>query len=200
MNPPVDYVPNFLPALGIDPKGALAVLINDLYWVKKGDRPRHEYYVNRLGHPYQYGAPPGNIEYLAQPTHALIDIIWGLAEDACKTKFEVCFLNRYDDARMHLGWHSDNSPEMDDARPIAVVSLGAERPLQFRPIQERTFAVNGNALEAGIVPAVNHAQLLASGSLLVMKPGMQDTWQHRIPKMGRECMARVSLTFRGYAS
>ena len=36
--------------------------------------------------------------------------------------YNVCFLNRYDDQRNHLGWHADDSPEMDHDHPIAVVS------------------------------------------------------------------------------
>ena len=40
-------------------------------------------------------------------------------------KFEVCFLNRYHDQSDHLGWHADDSPEMDDSRPIGIVRISS---------------------------------------------------------------------------
>lgn len=40
--------------------------------------------------------------------------------------------------------------------------------------------------------------LLQSGSLCLMAPGMQDTHEHRIPKVGAIVGERISLVFRGY--
>ncbi len=73
---------------------------------------------------------------------------------------------------------------MDDNRPIAIVSLGAEREIYFCPI--------GNTAEITKLK-------LANGSICVMPAGMQDTHLHKIPKAGFDCGPRVSLTFRGYA-
>jgi hypothetical protein len=39
---------------------------------------------------------------------------------------------------------------------------------------------------------------LGNGSACIMDPGMQDNWQHRIPKASFQCGERISLTFRGY--
>jgi alkylated DNA repair dioxygenase AlkB len=44
-----------------------------------------------------------------------------------------------------------------------------------------------------------HKLLLENGSIAIMAAGMQDTWQHRIPKHSAPCGERISLTFRGYA-
>lgn len=101
--------------------------------------------------------------------------------------FEVCFLNRYLDQSDHLGWHADDSPEMDDARPIAVISLGVEREIWFRPIPVK-----------GEPPQEVSKVRLGHGSLFLMHPGMQETHQHRIPKASSLCGERISLTFRGY--
>lgn len=98
----------------------------------------------------------------------------------------VCFLNRYDSEREHLGWHADDHEGTDHTRPIAVVSFGEPREIWWRP--------NG---EKGEVPA-ERRQLLADGSLFVMPPGFQALYQHRIPKGGRAMGARVSLTFRAF--
>ena len=101
----------------------------------------------------------------------------------CERAFEVCFLNGYEDQKDHLGWHADDSPEMDDARPIGIISLGAEREIWFCP-QDDKAAVTRIKLE--------------HGSLCLMLPGMQDTHFHRIPKAGFVCGERISLTFRGF--
>ena len=81
---------------------------------------------------------------------------------------DVCFINGYEDHRDHLGWHADDSPEMDDNRPIVTISLGAERFIWFR---ENT--------NIDVIDKV----LLGNGSACIMMPGMQDTHMHRIPKM-----------------
>lgn len=84
-----------------------------------------------------------------------------------------------------MGWHTDDSPEMDYARPIVIVTLGAEREIWFAPNDRRT----------GITKLK-----LQSGSACVMAAGMQDTHVHRNPKAGFECGPQSSLTFRGYAA
>jgi alkylated DNA repair dioxygenase AlkB len=97
------------------------------------------------------------------------------------TDFDVVFLNGYKDQSDQLGWHADDSPEMDDNRSIAIISLGAEREIWFRK--------NGETLI--------HKLLLENGSVCLMLPGMQDTHQHRIPKANHAVGKRISLTFRG---
>lgn len=162
-------------------------------WVRRGDTPRMEYYVNDVGVPYTYGKGLGVRTYEPQPTHPAIEAIrfWLNTEEMSRDiKFEVCFLNRYLDQSDQLGWHADDSPEMDDDRPIAIVTLGAVRDIMFRH----------KAMDEGIdwrqVPPKRLA--LGHGSLCLMMPGMQDHWEHRIPKAGRIVGERISLTFRGY--
>lgn len=78
----------------------------------------------------------------------------------------------------------DDSPEQDPDHPIAVVSVGAVRTLGFR--------VRGHK---GAIPEED-LYPLASGSLIVMPGGFQETHQHRVYKSDRECEPRVSWTFR----
>jgi len=101
-------------------------------------------------------------------------------------KFNVCFLNRYEDAGQHLGWHADDSPGMDHEHPIAVVSFGQAREIWWRHKDHK-----------GVIPP-DQRQLLEHGSLFVMPAGMQRDHEHRIPKGDRKMEARVSLTFRHY--
>lgn len=187
---PIVYVPDFIK----DPHLAALQLQNELSWVKHSDAPRHEYYCNEVDKPYTYGRGAGVRTYQVQPWHDAILAIKTQIEETHKVHFEVCFLNRYLNQSDHLGWHADDSPEMDDGRPIAVVSLGVEREIWFR--EKGSYGIGG-ATMARTVGKVEKLTL-GNGSLLLMLPGMQDTHQHRIPKASFQCGERISLTFRGY--
>lgn len=179
MNTPIEYIKDFIS----NPSTIAERLWSELAWERRETTPRFEYYCNDFNIPYTYGAGRGVRTYDPQPYHPLILEIRNKIEELTKTTFEVCFLNGYKDQRDHLGWHADDSPEMDDERPIAIVSFGAEREIWFCPQTDRDDVTK---------------LLLNSGSLCLMKPGMQDTHFHRIPKASSLVGSRVSLTFRGY--
>lgn len=195
----------YYPAFVTDPDAAFASLRDDLAWERRSDAPRCEYYCNDTAAPYLYGRGRGRRLYEPRPYHPAIYAIRAALEALSGATFEVCFLNRYLDQSDHLGWHADDSPEMDDARPIASVSLGVEREILFRAKPGTALAAEGYkkwlALPAG-TPAPSHITKLklGHGSLCLMSPGMQDEWQHRIPKASFKCGERISLTFRGYVS
>ncbi len=173
------YIPNFIKS----PDEVFNRLLNDLAWVRRDNTPRLEYYANKAEVPYTYGRGAGVREYLPMPWHIDMDSMRESLEALSGCSYEVCFLNRYEDQRDHLGWHADDSPEMDDARPIAIISLGVEREIYFRPQNDRE---NITKLKLG------------HGSLCLMHAGMQDTHYHKIPKAGFTCGQRISLTYRGY--
>lgn len=177
--PPITYNPGFIS----NPDEALNALQSDLNWERRETTPRSEYYINEIPVPYTYGQGRGVREYHPQPSHPIIDKIKSDLKALTGFDFEVCFLNRYHNQSDHLGWHADDSPEMDDNRPIAIVSLGVEREIWFCP-----------QVDNKDVTKVK----LQHGSLCLMHAGMQDTHFHRIPKAGFECGERISLTFRGY--
>lgn len=142
---------------------------------------------------YTYGSGRGVRTYTStefDPTvRAIMDHLNStvkLADGSGYCRFNVCFLNRYDDQGQHLGWHADDSPGMNHKHPIAVISFGEEREIWWRK--------NG---DTGVVPA-SQRQKLGSGSLFIMPEGFQLTHQHRIPKGDRSMKPRVSLTFREY--
>lgn len=182
MNAPITYTGRFI----ADPELFAKDLWDELDWQRRGSTPRFEYYCNEHPVPYIYGRGSGEREYMPQPWHRHVLAIKQDVEAFAGCKFEVCFLNGYANQSDHLGWHADDSPEMDDARPIAIVSLGVEREIWFRKNGSASNAVQKLKLE--------------NGSLCLMAPGMQDTHQHRIPKAGFICGSRISLTFRGYVS
>lgn len=175
---PFHYVPDFLnPNLPY-----FKELLEEIEWERRPDAPRYEAYFNEVAAPYTYGRGAGRRTYLPQPWSPCVLLIKSLVEQAARTHFEAMFANRYDNDHDWLGWHADDSPEMDPARPIVVVSLGGPRDIELRP--------KGGQTARKIS--------LASGSLLQMDAGMQASWEHRIPKAGRRASPRISLTFRGY--
>jgi alkylated DNA repair dioxygenase AlkB len=198
MKAPVTYHPKFVP----DADAAFESLKNDLEWERRDDAPRCEYYCNDYPKPYIYGRGNGRRLYEPRPYHAVVLSIRKALEETTKATYEVCFLNRYLNQSDHLGWHADDSPEMDDARPIVTVSLGVEREIWFREKKEAvrvsTIPMMGSVVEELVYPI--EKLKLEHGSAAIMATGMQDAWQHRIPKAGFQCGERISLTFRGYVN
>ncbi len=188
MKAPIEYLPGILNKADADE--LFTNLSTKLNWEKR-DAPRQEYYCNDVPAPYIYGTGAGERTYLPQPFTPDIRVLRLLAEMLANAKLEVCFINRYLNQKDQLGWHSDNSPEMDDARPIVIISLGVEREIWFRDMP-----VNGVASAVDVVEKLK----LGHGSVCIMAAGMQDTHQHRIPKASFECGERISLTFRGYVA
>lgn len=172
-----------------DPDEAFDKMKNTLKWERRDDAPRCEYYCNDKPVNYQYGSGRGIRTYSPRPYSIEILSIRNQVEGLAysffgqSVTFDVCFLNMYLDQTDRLGWHADDSPEMDDNSPIAIVSLGVERDIMFKE--------NAN-------PANKVTIRLQHGSVCFMKPGMQDTHQHQIPKAGFACGERISLTFRHY--
>ncbi len=177
---PVIYVPKFV----ADPDEAFARLRDELTWERRDDAPRSEYYCNDHNVPYTYGRGAGVRTYMPQVWHPTIMAIRKALEAYAGCTFDVCFLNMYLNQKDQLGRHADDSPEMDDARPIATISLGVEREIWFYKKGEKGVPTDKLKLE--------------HGSLGLMAAGMQDTHDHRIPKASFECGVRISLTFRGY--
>jgi len=170
-------------------------VLNSTPWLQVTDA-RLECFMSAATETYTYGEGRGVRTYTPVPYSSLVldiqrqlnrDDIGGL-DGAMRDvfKYNVCFLNRYDNASMQLGWHSDDSPGMDHEHPIAVVSFGQPREIWWR---ERG--------QIGVIPA-DQRQLLEHGSIFVMPAGMQRTHQHRIPKGDKPMLTRVSLTYRHY--
>lgn len=205
MNAPVDYWGSFV---GPEQKDLYFKLLHDeIAWEFRDRVPRGEYYSNDTDVPYTYGAGRGVRTYYRRPWHRVMTQIRRELEWMYGCVFDVCFLNLYETSRDQLGWHADDSPEMDPARPIVTVSLGAEREIWFRRTACHVCAgkngVHGDYCSFMGDPkdALTEKLMLHHGSAAVMLPGMQQSWQHRIPKSPHnECGPRISLTYRGYLS
>lgn len=181
MKSPVEYIAGF----ALDENKKFETLWETFPWVKRGSTPRIEAFFADKPTLYTYGKGAGVRTYESSVWHGdTLAIRSRLARDF-GVEFDVCFANGYANQTDHLGWHADDSPEVDGARPIAIVSFGVAREIWFCEIG-KTHEVEKLVLEPG--------------SLCLMKPGMQKTHWHRIPKAGFTCGRRISLTYRGLST
>ncbi len=100
--------------------------------------------------------------------------------ESCGARFNGCLFNLYRNGDDRMGWHSDDEPEIDAKSPIASLSFGASRPLQFRHRMTRR----------------REEVALAHGDLLVMDPDCQRLWMHALPPRRRIRTPRLNITFR----
>lgn len=91
-----------------------------------------------------------------------------------------CLMNYYLDGNSSLGYHSDSSEELKEGTGVAIVSLGAERKINYKNKEDKNLIVSYS---------------LKSGVLLYMGKDVQDEWLHAIPK-DEDSGARISLSFR----
>lgn len=164
-------------------KHFLEPLRNEITWIEEV-KARQEAFMSEIEREYQY-ITNGPI-YKSQPFHSIVLEIMNEVNNFLGSELDVCFLNYYKDNTKALGWHSDDSHPIDQTQPIAVVSIGQEREIWWKPIGYQ-----------GVIPD-EWRQLLGNGSLFVMPPGMQDTHRHKIPKGDRVMGERISLTFRAW--
>jgi len=83
-----------------------------------------------------------------------------------------------------VAWHGDRFAKEVVDPTVAIVSVGAARPLRLRP------RIGGRSLSFDV----------GYGDLLVMGGACQHEWQHCIPKLSRPVGPRISVTFRSDAA
>ncbi len=93
--------------------------------------------------------------------------------------FDSIGYNCYRDGTDSVAWHGDRHRETVDDPIVAIVSVGAPRPLRLRP------RGGGRALSFD----------LGRGDLFVMGGACQHDWEHAVPKV-RHAEPRISITFR----
>ena len=138
--------------------------------------PRQQAWFGDEGTTYEYSGKTMLAKGWTKPLYWLKQRI----EAQTGFEFNSTLLNLYQDGEDKMGWHADDEPELGPAPAVAIVSIGAERDIQFRR------GKSGSATSLS----------LPSGSLFIMKPGMQNQFQHQIPVRKSVASPRVSLTFR----
>jgi alkylated DNA repair dioxygenase AlkB len=173
------YIPNYVSKDTADRE--FERLWNTLDWEKRDGAPRLEYWQNNYGLAYTYGRGTGERTYDCRPwDDFLLDEMHRMNGDF-GFKLDCCFVNGYKDEKDSLGFHADDSPEMSPEQPVISFSLGAERVIAWRNNETREIS----------------SRLLQHGSLFIMPPGFQQSYQHKIPKGDRPMGPRVSATYRG---
>lgn len=166
-------------------KSLFDTILNEVPWVNK-DAPRDECFMSLKDLEYTYGKGFTRT-YKSTLMTDTVKLLMNLINETYGTKYDICFLNYYKTGKDHLGWHADDSPEMDSNHPIGVISFGAEREIWVK--------LKG---ETGNIPD-NNKFLLEDSSLFIMPAGFQELFLHKIPKSDRiDCGARISLTFRKF--
>lgn len=159
-------------------------LRSEVTWANR-EAPRDECFMADESLEYTYGKGVTRT-YNSLVFHKAVADIMERMNSEFGTSYNVCFLNFYKGEREHLGWHADDSPEMDSSHPIAVVSFGAPR-----------FIWTKHKDYKGEIPDEDK-YLLGDGSLFVMPAGFQNDNLHKIPKNDKPCGGRISLTFRKF--
>jgi alkylated DNA repair dioxygenase AlkB len=104
-----------------------------------------------------------------------------MIEPIAGIKFNTVLLNYYRDGNDSVAWHSDKESIMGSQPIIASLSFG----------QVRSFDIRNKTNHKE-----NYSVRLEHGSLLLMKAGLQENWEHRIAKSNKPMKARINLTFR----
>ncbi|BFM11531.1 alpha-ketoglutarate-dependent dioxygenase AlkB [Simiduia litorea] len=138
--------------------------------------PRLNAWYGESGIRYRYSGT----EFEAIPWTPVLADIRARLIDGFALPINSVLANYYRSGQDCMGWHADNEPELGAEPVIATVSLGVTRTLRFRHKRREQAAFGVD---------------LAPGSLLIMGPGLQQAWQHSLPKRVNTG-ARVSLTFR----
>lgn len=142
--------------------------------------PRRQWWMGDAEARYRYSATL----FEPDPWHPAVAAVAAEVGEACGQRFNSVLVNLYRSGADHMGWHSDDEPELGERPVIASLSLGASRRFLLR-----------------------HKHLgcrfelpLASGDLLVMAGDTQRYWSHALPKEARVEHPRINLTFRTIVS
>jgi alkylated DNA repair dioxygenase AlkB len=114
-------------------------------------------------------------------------------EAATGHPFNGVLANAYRDGRDSMGWHADNEKELGPQAVIASLSLGAPRRFLLRPARRQP-GLKAN-VRAGDGTG-SFGMTLEHGSLLLMKAGCQQRYQHALPRTRRPTGLRINLTYR----
>jgi alkylated DNA repair dioxygenase AlkB len=150
-----------------DPDHLFDHLYTDLEWLEETPA-RKEYFMSTDQLTYAYGSGNFSRTYFSNPFSNPVEDMRRRLNNALEVDFNVCFLNRYDSEHSHLGWHADDSVEMNPDHPIAVVSVGAERDLVETYRSQRRDSIRSAAASSFWFPLYNarwiSAEILTSDS------------------------------------
>lgn len=106
--------------------------------------------------------------------------------------FNSILLNYYENGNNQIAFHKDNQISFGEYPTICILSIGAERELQFERTESNQ--LKRNHTESNLNCSFN----LEHNSLFIMGGSAQKYWAHSIPVKKNEINPRWSITFREY--
>lgn len=120
------------------------------------------------------------VTFEPEPWHPLVQKLTAWVNQQLNRQFNCVLLNLYQNGSEHMGWHSDDEPELGVDPDIASLSLGQARRFDLKhKTQLHQLSIT-----------------LQDGDLLLMQGPCQQHWLHRVPKQSQASSARLNLTFR----
>lgn len=184
IEPPIRYWPKFFKKDEADEFLHLSLRIRWLQhqmtiFGKTADLPRLEaMFGDSEDFEYQYS---GQVSLKASPWPQWLKQIRGRIEQATQHQYALAIGSQYRSGQDSIGYHADDEPNLGERPAIASLSLGTTRTFLIKPKEKGSKATK---LE------------LSHGSLLLMKPGCQESWVHSVPKTTRSVSTRINWTFR----
>jgi alkylated DNA repair dioxygenase AlkB len=129
-----------------------------------------------FGFSYDYSG----VSYADKPMHPLLVPLCDRLEQKLGFRPNSCLINYYETGRSRMGFHSDETDNLEPDTEIIIISLGTNRKLAFRSREDYERRLS---------------YLLPHGSLLYMSQLTQKFWSHAI-KRESVTGGRISLTFR----
>ena len=114
----------------------------------------------------------------------LINILLDRVNTELNSELNSCLVTFYPDGNSGIRLHDDFEVEMDESQPIAVVSIGETRTVEFLHDYQAATESPVKSLKP------------SNGSLYVMKQGLQKYYRHRVPSSNANAKPRFSLSFR----
>jgi len=138
--------------------------------------PRQQVWMGDAHCRYRYSG----VTFEPEPWHPMVHKITCWVNQQLNQRFNCVLLNLYQDGGEHMGWHSDDEPELGPSPDIASLSLGQARRFDLKhKICQHQLNIT-----------------LQNGDLLLMQRPCQQHWVHRVPKQSKASSARLNLTFR----
>ena len=139
-------------------------------------------------YPYVFNEATKDLEPLPISKDSTLYKVLDKMNGKLGVNYNSILINRYRNINVHLGWHKDDEVSIDQSVPITTLLIGSSR----------RFQISDSKTDAEITQL--YQRDLINNSILVMKPGLQDSHFHRIcaGRKGREDERglRFSLTFR----
>ena len=145
-------------------------------------------FVSSLTEPYCWNSAGGPVinNPLKIDEYPTIRKVMGTINEQHGTKLNSCLVSYYRNGHVRARLHCDDEAELDHTQPIAVVSLGAVRNVEFVDNKQESFRTTARTLKP------------ANGSLYVMKAGCQQAFRHRVRMNKRVKDFRISISFRSF--